>query len=152
MSVGGAGTEAPRFSFERADYFVIAIAKNSGECLAFAFNIDGGDELVITPNLPACSIRDCGGDRKVHYIVRCNRVARRLCPDSQADFIIGADIRLAILDAIEIDHRSSVLLQDRLQPCADQQFGGFIRRAPKRWRRGIERRSSGWAKNTPLHR
>src|SRR5580692_270861 len=118
-------------SFERADDFVSTIAKDSGECPPFAFDVDTGDELVVPPNLPTCSIRDCRCDRKVQDIARRDRVARRLRSDSQADLIIGADIGLAIFDAIEIDYCSSVLLQGRLKPRPRQQLGRFIWRRQK---------------------
>src|ERR1700722_16113262 len=55
-------------SFKRADDFVSTITKNSGEDPAFAFDINGRYEFVVSPNLPAGSIRNCGGDRKVHDI------------------------------------------------------------------------------------
>jgi hypothetical protein len=51
-------------AFKRADYCTTGIAQDCGELVAVALDINGGDELVVAPNLLSRAIRDRGGDRR----------------------------------------------------------------------------------------
>ena len=113
-------------ALERADHFGIGIAQDRREALAVALDIDCGDELVVAPNLPPDAARHCGGDRKVHYVVCWNWVARRRRQDGQADFIVWTDICIAVLDAVEQHDRLPILLRDCLQTGALKKLGRSV--------------------------
>src|SRR5271165_5584876 len=113
-------------TLQRADHFVLRIAQERREFLAVALDIDGGDKLVVAPNLAARAVRHRGGHRKIDHVVCRNRIARRQRQDSQADFVIRTDIRLAILDAVERHYRLSILLRNGLQARASKKFGRSV--------------------------
>src|SRR5262245_59005545 len=75
-------------ALQRADHFVPGIAQDRREPLGVALDIDGGDELVVSPNLASRTVRHRGGDREIHHVHGWNRVTRRCCQDGQTDFVI----------------------------------------------------------------
>src|SRR5208282_4645028 len=113
-------------TLQRADHFVLRIAQERRELLAVAFDVNGGDKLVVAPNLAARAVRDHGGHRKIDHVVCRNRVAWRQRQDSQADFVVRTDIRLAILDAVERNDGLSILLRNGLQAGASKKLGRSV--------------------------
>jgi hypothetical protein len=48
-------------AFKRADHSAIGVVQDCGELVAVALDIDGGDKLVVAPNLLSGAVRDWGG-------------------------------------------------------------------------------------------
>src|ERR1700689_5013475 len=88
-------------ALKRADQFVLGIAQDRRELLAVAVDINGGNELVVAPNLAPRAVRHSGRDGEVHHVARWNRITRRRRQDGQADFIVWTKICLAVVDAVE---------------------------------------------------
>ena len=71
------------------------------------------------------------GRREIRHVVRWNRVARCRRHDAQTYFIVWADIRNSILNAVQRHDRLSVLLRNRQQASAFKQLGRTVQVSQK---------------------